>query len=56
MPSQALQIILEMQSQKNTQKRAIKKIFLKLQNAFFSFFFILTPPSSSVHNFLNQVI
>jgi len=38
MPSQALQIIFEMQSQMTNQKRAIKKIcFFKLQNAFFSF-------------------
>jgi hypothetical protein len=36
-PSQALQIIFEMQSQRMTsQKRAVKKIcFFELQNAFF---------------------
>jgi hypothetical protein len=44
-PSQALQIIFEMQSQRSSQKRAVKKYV-------FSFLFILTPITSSVHNFL----
>jgi hypothetical protein len=57
MPSEALQIIFEMQKpvEELPKKRAIKKnTFFELQNAFFfhSFFFILTPPTSSVHNFL----
>ncbi len=50
MPPQALQIIFEVQFQRSSQKRAGKKIrFFELQNFFF---FILTPPTSSVHNFL----
>jgi hypothetical protein len=49
-PSQALQVIFQMQSQGSSQKRAVKKIiFFKLQNFFF---FILTPLTSVVHNFL----
>jgi hypothetical protein len=45
-----------MQSQRNSQKNAIKKIrFFELLNAFFSSFFILTPPTSSMHNFLSFV-
>ncbi len=37
-PSQALQVIFQMQSQRNSQKRAIKKIrFFKLQTHFFQF-------------------
>jgi hypothetical protein len=52
-PSHALQIILEMQSQRTSQKRAVKKIlFFELQNAFFSFFFSLTPPTFNPNNFL----
>jgi hypothetical protein len=35
-PSQALQAIFEMTSQRSSQKRAVKKIsFFKLQNLFF---------------------
>jgi hypothetical protein len=51
-PFQALQIIFEMRSEMSVQKRAVKKMhFFKLQNvAFFSFFFILTPPTSLVHH------
>jgi hypothetical protein len=38
-PSQALQIIFEMQTQTNSQNRALKKIcFFELQNAVFSIF------------------
>jgi hypothetical protein len=53
-PSQALQVIFEMQSQRSRQKIAVKKKKkIKSQIVFFfSFFFILTPPTSSVHNFL----
>jgi hypothetical protein len=44
-PSQALQIIFEMQSQMSSQKRAIKKIrIFKLQNVFFFIFFHFDPP------------
>ncbi len=44
---------LLMQSQRSNQKRATNKIwFFELQNFHFSFFFILTPPTSSMHNFL----
>ncbi len=53
-PSQALQCIFGMQSQRNNQKRVGKKThFFKLQNMFFFIFFILIPPTSSMHNFLN---
>ncbi len=39
-PSQALQIIFEMESQKTSQKIAVKKIrFFELQNCFFFLFF-----------------
>jgi len=39
-PSQALQIIFGMQSQRSNQKEAVKKIhFFKLQNAFSFHFF-----------------
>jgi uncharacterized BrkB/YihY/UPF0761 family membrane protein len=49
--SQALQIIFEMQNQRSSPKKSSKK------NTFFEiakciFFLILTPPTSSVHNFL----
>jgi len=38
-PSQALQIIFEMESQKTSQKGAVKKIrFFELQNCFFFIF------------------
>jgi len=39
-PSQAVQIIFEMQSQTTSQKRAVKKIdFFELQNKVFFFHF-----------------
>ncbi len=42
MPSQDLQIIFEMQSQKNSQKKAVKKkCFFELQSTFFSFWTLL---------------
>jgi len=42
-----------MQSQMSSQKRAIKKKkILNYKTHLFSTFFILTPPTSSVHNFL----
>jgi hypothetical protein len=46
MPSQVLQIIFEMQSQRVAKKKVIKKI------RFVGFFFILISPTSSMHNFL----
>jgi hypothetical protein len=53
LPSQALQIIFEVEKQKTCQKRAVKKIhFLELQKVFFSIFFILTPPTFKLHNFV----
>ncbi len=53
-PSQALQIIFEMQSQRTSQKKEQwkKYIFFKLQNAFFARFFILTPFTLKPHTFL----
>jgi hypothetical protein len=52
MPFQALQIIFEMQGQGTNQKNIVKKIrFYKLQNVFFSFLFILIPPTFKHHNF-----
>ncbi len=40
---------------KEQPRRAVKKIhFFELQNTFFSFFFILIPLTSSVHNFLQK--
>jgi hypothetical protein len=42
-----------MQGQRSNQKRAIKKnVLLNCKMLLFSFFFILTPPTSSMHNFL----
>jgi hypothetical protein len=54
---QARQIIFEMQRQREQPRRAVKKIhFVELQNTLFSFFFILIPLTSSVHNFLQKKI
>jgi hypothetical protein len=51
-PSQASQIISEMQTQRSSQKRAIKKIrFFQIVKRVF---FILTPSTSSEHNFLTS--
>jgi hypothetical protein len=49
-PSQALQIIFEMQSQSSSQKQQERKcIFSNCKTCFFSVFFIFTPPTVSVH-------
>ncbi len=52
-PFQALQIIFEMQSQRSNQEKEIKKkVLSNCKMLLFSFFFIWTPPTSSMHNFL----